>query len=132
MIPRSHYQAVKRIYWSITGNEWTERDDQAYLKVKGVPLEIINNAMRKVATERGPVADFASFVGEILKWSVPTVEAYQARRQQLEEIVLEVRGRVAMDFSLAEFLVEVKRECARRGIVFDNNLFNQIVKEMMG
>ena len=67
------------------------------------------------------------FVKEITAQPDPRNRAWQKKR--LEIIVHKVRdisvGRV--NYSTADFVEDVKCGCAREGVVFENDLFNELV-----
>ncbi|MEM4412708.1 MAG: hypothetical protein QXD59_00370 [Candidatus Caldarchaeum sp.] len=79
--------------------------------------------------ERAPerINSFAYFVREIAAAARP--ESRAALRRRLEQIVRRVRQLHvgAANYGIADLAEDVKRTCAREGIPFDPDLFNEII-----
>lgn len=124
-----HQREVMTIYQSITSNQWTKKDDTAYQQIKNIPLDQISITIRQVL-ERAPQhpATLAYFVKEILSPTPVNAASRSARRAQMERIIREVRDahQSINGYLLSNFVADVKEACAKEGVVFDNDLFNEI------
>jgi hypothetical protein len=87
-------------------------------------VSVLDAVVRRTPTK---INSFKYFVREIVTPPDPRNRARQKKR--LEKIVHKVRyisvGRG--DYSMADFVEDVKCSCAREGIVFENDLFNELV-----
>jgi hypothetical protein len=121
---------VREAYEKATGNRWSQSDSEAYEQnsIANVPPEkiilIMETVVRRTPTK---INSFKYFVKEITAQPDPRNRAWQKKR--LEKIVHKVRdisvGRA--NYSTADFVEDVKCSCAREGIVFENDLFNELV-----
>jgi hypothetical protein len=75
------------------------------------------------------INSFNYFVKEILDTTTP--RNLQQQTQTLTEIIKRVRDLHvgANRYTIADFVFDVKRACAREGVLFDNDLFNSIVRK---
>ena len=125
-----HLRKVKEIYTQLTGNAWTAADTRAYREngIEQYGLEHVEAVMAAVA-ERAPerINSFAYFVREIAAAARP--ESRGARKRRLERIVRRVQQLHvgAANYGLADLVEDVKRACAREGVPFDTDLFNEII-----
>src|SRR5438093_3028943 len=125
-----HFALVRAAYERATGNRWRKSDSEAYNEngLKKVPAEKIISALEAVA-RRTPakINSFKYFVREIVTLRDPRNRAWQ--KKQLEKIVRRIRdssvGRT--DYSQIDFVEDVKCACAREGLPFDNDIFNELV-----
>jgi len=125
-----NFLLVREAYEKATGNRWNQSDSEAYEQnsIGNVPATKIISVIEAVA-RRTPtkINSFKYFVKEITAQPDPRNRAWQKKR--LEKIVRKVRdisvGRAS--HSMADFVEEVKCNCAREGIVFDNDAFNELV-----
>lgn len=125
-----HLALVRAAYEKATGIWWNKSDTKAYAEngLQGILAEKIISVLETVA-QRTPakVNSLAYFVKEILALQTPRSSAWQ--KKQLEKIVRRIRdnsiGRA--DYSTGDFVEDVKCGCARERILFDNDLFNQLV-----
>jgi hypothetical protein len=87
-------------------------------------ISVLEEVTRRTPTK---INSFKYFVKEIVAQPDPRNRAWQKKR--LEKIVHKIRdisvGR--SDYSTADFVEDVKCACAREGIVFENDLFNELV-----
>jgi len=121
---------VREAYEKATGNRWSQSDSEAYEQnsIANVPPEkiisIVETVVRRTPTK---INSFRYFVKEITAQPDPRNRAWQKKR--LEKIVYKVRdisvGRG--NYSMADFAEDVKCGCAREGVVFENDLFNELV-----
>jgi hypothetical protein len=125
-----HLRKVKEIYARLTGNAWTAADTRAYREngIERYGVEHVEAVMSAVV-ERAPerINSFAYFVREIVQAARP--ESQGARRRRLERIVRQVQQLHvgAANYGLPDLVEDVKRACAREGIPFDTDLFNEII-----
>lgn len=87
-------------------------------------ISIVETVVRRTPTK---INSFKYFVKEITAQPDPRNRAWHKKR--LEKIVHKIRdisvGRG--DYSMADFVEDVKCNCAREGVVFENDLFNELV-----
>lgn len=124
-----HQREVMKMYESITGNRWKTADSKAYEEIKRIGLETIEQAMR-VTKERAMNRpnSLKYFIKEILSVSNPSSQSKRQRKQAIGKIVERIRTRLigVGSYSTSDFIEDCKRECAREGIVWDNDLFNEV------
>jgi hypothetical protein len=126
-----HFESVRAAYSRITGNDWKESDSESYQdnSVEKVPAERAISAMEAVA-HRTPakINSFKYFIKEILAAPDPGNRAWQ--KKQLERIVRRVRDNAVgrASYSAIDFIEDVKRACSRDGVIFDNDLFNELAR----
>ena len=121
---------VREAYEKATGNRWNQSDSEAYEQnsIENVPPEkiisIVETVVRRTPTK---INSFRYFVKEITAQPDPRNRAWQKKR--LEKIVHKVRDISVgcADYSMSDFVEDVKCGCARKGIVFDNDAFNELV-----
>jgi hypothetical protein len=121
---------VREAYEKATGNRWNQSDSETYEQnsIGNVPAARIVSVIEAVA-RRTPtkINSFKYFVKEITAQPDPRNRAWQKKR--LQKIVHKIRdisvGR--SDYLMADFVEDVKCSCAREGIVFENDLFNELV-----
>jgi hypothetical protein len=121
---------VREAYEKATGNRWSQSDSEAYEQnsIGNVPPEkvisIVETVVRRTPTK---INSFRYFVKEITAQPDPRNRAWQKKR--LERIVHKIRdisvGRSG--YLMADFVEDVKCGCAREGVVFENDLFNELV-----
>jgi len=129
--PRERQEiAVRAAYEKATGNRWGKSDSETYAEhgLEQVPAERIISVLQTVS-RRTPfqINSFKYFVKEILAMPDPRNRAWQKR--QLAGIVGRIRdnsvGRA--EYSGVDLLEDVKCACAREGIAFDDDVFNELV-----
>jgi hypothetical protein len=121
---------VREAYEKATGNRWNQSDSEAYQqnKIGDLPatkiISVLDAVVRRTPTK---INSFKYFVKEIIAQPDPRNRAWQKKR--LEKIVHKIRdisvGRSG--YSMADFVEDVKCSCAREGIAFDNDAFNELV-----
>ncbi len=127
--PDRHFVLVRKAYEQATGNRWNKSDTETYEQnnLRNFPAEKIMSVLDTVA-RRTParINSLAYFVKEIVTRPDPRNRAWQ--KKQLEKIVRRVRDNAvgAADFSRGDLAESVKRACAREGIIFDNDVFNEL------
>ena len=126
----ANFLLVREAYEKATGNRWNQSDSEAYNQnsIESVRANKIVS-VKETFVRRTPtkINSFKYFVREIVTQPHPRNRAWQKKR--LEKIVHIIRdisiGRG--DYSMADFVEDVKCNCARQGVVFENNLFNELV-----
>jgi hypothetical protein len=121
---------VRAAYEKATGNRWNKSDSEAYHQngIAKVPITKTLSVLEAVA-RRTPtrINSFKYFVREIVAPPDPRNRAWQKKR--LKKIVSKVSdisvGRAG--YSMSDFVEDVKRNCAREDVMFDNDLFNELV-----
>jgi hypothetical protein len=122
---------VRTAYENATGNRWNKADSAAFEEngIEKIPVNKIISVLETV-TQRTPakVNSFNYFVKEIV--AIPDQRRRAWHKKQFEEIVYRLRENAAgrADYTSIDFLEDVKCACAREGVVFDNDLFNDLVK----
>jgi hypothetical protein len=73
------------------------------------------------------INSFRYFVKEILTLPDPRNRAWQKKR--IEKIVCRIRDTSvgSGEYSMADLAEDVKCACAREGVIFDNDTFNELV-----
>jgi hypothetical protein len=125
-----NFLLVREAYEKATGNRWNQSDSEAYEqnKIVDVPaaktVSVLDAVVRRTPTK---INSFKYFVKEITAQPDPRNRAWQ--KKCLEKIVHKIRdisvGRSG--YSMADFVEDVKCGCAREGVVFENDLFNELV-----
>ena len=125
-----NFLLVREAYEKATGNRWNQSDSEAYEQnsIANVPrakiISIVETVVRRTPTK---INSFKYFVKEITAQPDPRNRALKKKR--LEKIVHKIRdisvGRG--DYSMADFVEDVKCSCARDGVMFENDLFNELV-----
>ncbi len=128
----AHLEEIQNAYSQITGNQWLASDSQSYREngIKAVPLAKVLTVMQAVKQRSLTwINSFNYFVREILDTNAP--RNLQQQSQALKEIIKRVRDLHvgAHHYTIADFVFDVKRACAREGILFDNDLFNSILRK---
>lgn len=127
-----HQKTVMTIYKTHTSNNWTKADQKSYEKVKNVPTEKIELAIRltKERANNRPNS-FAYFVKEILAVANPSQQSRNQRKKSLENIVDRVRtNRVGgSSYSISDLAYDVKEICVREGVMFDHDIFNEVISK---
>jgi|WetSurMetagenome_2_1015567.scaffolds.fasta_scaffold65900_2 hypothetical protein len=125
-----NFLLVREAYEKATGNRWNQSDSETYEQssIGNVPAAKIVSVLETVA-RRTPtkINSFKYFVKEITTQPDPRNRTWQKKR--FEKIVHKIRdisvGRG--NYSMSDFVEDVKCSCAREGIVFENDLFNELV-----
>jgi hypothetical protein len=118
-------------YTQVTKNPWLEADTAAYLEngIQQISLDQVKSVLLAVAERAGSrINSFSYFVKEVL--ATKDSKTIGARRKALAAIVKAVReNHVGLaNYGVSDFVYDVKAACARSGVVFDNDLFNAVVK----
>ena len=126
-----HLAQTISTYTQVTKNPWLEADTAAYLEngIQQISLDQVKSVLLAVAERAGSrINSFSYFVKEIL--ATKDSRTMGARRKALAAIVKTVRDNHVghANYSMSDFVYDVKAACARSGVVFDNNLFNAVVK----
>jgi hypothetical protein len=127
----NHLAQTISVYTQLTKNPWLETDTAAYVEncLGQIPFDKIKAVMLAVSERAGcRINSFAYFVKEI---SASTSQGtVTARKRALATIVKRVRdnhvGRA--NYSVADLVHDVKSACVREGVVFENDVFNEILR----
>jgi hypothetical protein len=120
---------VRAAYEKATGNRWNKSDSEAYHQngIGNVPVDKTISALEAVV-RRTPtkINSFKYFVKEVL---APEPHNRPWQKNRFEKIVHRIRdnGVGCGKFSMADFVEDVKCTCAREGVEFDNDTFNELV-----
>ena len=124
-----HLQEVKAAYCQITGNPWLDSDSQAYSennigRIPATKVLAVMEAVKGRSVSR--INSFSYFVKEILSSTDPRNS--QNQKRALAKIMKRIRDLHvgAHNYSIVDFVDDVKGACAREGVVFDNDLFNSL------
>jgi hypothetical protein len=126
-----HYESVRTAYSRITRNNWNSSDHESYVEtgIVNIPVEKVVSVMEAVA-RRTPtkINSFRYFVKEIL--AQPDRHNRAWRKKQLEKIVRRIRDSAIgrRNYSGIDLVEDVKCACARERVIFDNDLFNELVR----
>ena len=124
-----HEKAVMMIYQKITGNSWTKADSDNYTKIKGIPIDKIEVAIR-LASQRAinRPNSLAYFVKEILASINPPQQNRTQRKKALEKIIDRIsHSYIGSSRSISDFSYDVKEACIREDVPFDLDVFNDIM-----
>jgi len=126
-----HQMAVMTIYQQITNNNWTKVDQKAYEQIKNIPPEQIEQGIRR-AFERAASrpGSLAYFIKEILNPSLGQSKATERQRGQMRRIIEQIREThigAGSEYRPEQFRQDVERACCREGLIFDLDLFLEIV-----
>jgi hypothetical protein len=125
-----HLVLVQAAYEKATGNRWNKSDSEAYSenRIKKVPVDRIISILEAVA-RRTPakINSFNYFVQEIV--AIPDSRNRAWKKKQHEKIVRRIRDSTVghAGYSAIDFLEDVKCACAREGVQFDDDIFNELV-----
>jgi hypothetical protein len=125
-----NFALVQAAYERATGNRWNKSDSEAYCQnaIENLPVQKIISAIETV-TQRTPakINSFKYFIKEIIAVPDPRNRAWQKKR--LEKIVCRIQDNLvgSDETSAADFVENVKCACAREGVQFDNDIFNELV-----
>jgi hypothetical protein len=126
-----HLTQTVTAYTSVTRNPWLQTDTVSYLQhhVDQVPIEKVKTVIQTVF-ERAEcrINSFAYFVKEIL--ATNDLRTLGGRRKALAGIIRRVRENHMglASYTMADLVVDVKSACTREGVMFDNDLFNELIK----
>ncbi|HEX2523438.1 MAG TPA: hypothetical protein VHP35_15050 [Terriglobia bacterium] len=126
-----HLTQTVTAYTSVTRNPWLQTDTVSYLQhhIDQVPIEKLKTVIQAVF-ERAEcrINSFAYFVKEIL--AINDQRTLGGRRKALAGIIRRVRENHMglSNYRMADLVFDVKTACAREGVMFDNDLFNELIK----
>ena len=126
-----HEKQVMTIYQEVTNNLWSKADRTNYEKIKHIPIEKIEVAV-KLAYERASNRpnSFAFFIKEILTSLSPKTQSRSNRKKAMIRIVERVRNAsVGSNISPSEFAYKVKEICLKEDVNFDNDLFDELMNK---
>jgi hypothetical protein len=125
----SDFDLVRAAYEKATGNRWSRSDTETYEKhrLDGIPVgEIISVLEAVVHRTPAKINSFKYFIREIL--TEPDGRNRGWQKKQLEKIIRRIRdsavGRAG--YSGIDFLQDVKCACAREGVVFNDDIYNDL------
>jgi hypothetical protein len=124
------FELVRAAYENTTGNRWNKSDSEAYNEndINNVPVDKVISALAAVV-RRTPakINSFNYFVKEIV--TLPDSRNCVWKHKQLEKIVRRIRDSTVglAGYSAIDFLEDVKSACAREGVQFDDDIFNELV-----
>lgn len=124
-----HQSATMTTYQSITGNKPTKKDQEVYSQLKDIPVEVIEQGIR-IISQRAPQkpGSLAYFVKGIVDLYNAGEAAPTASKPQLRAIIERLRtAHAGSKYSIADLSEDVKRACAREGLLFDHELFNELI-----
>lgn len=122
-------EEVKAAYTRETGNCWRQADAAAYEKIKHIQAEKIVQAIVAAKTRAASRPNsFSYFIKEILDQANPSAQSRTSRKHALKRIVDRIRylHLGAHDYTPIDFIEDVKTASACEGVLFDNDLFNEI------
>ncbi len=130
--PLDHLAQTITAYTSVTRNPWLQTDTVAYLQhhVGQVAVEkvkmVIQTAFQRAESR---VNSFSYFVKEILAVSDPRILG--VRRKALATIIRRIRANHTglSKYGVADLVFDVKNACPREGVIFDNDLFNEVMRD---
>jgi hypothetical protein len=129
--PDPHLQEVIAAYERETNNRWRPSDAASYEKVKHVPtVKTIQAVISAKARAASRPNSFSYFIKEILDQANPSGQSRNSRKHALKKIVDRIRSLHvgAHNYTAIDFIEDVKIACAREGVAFDNDLFNQMMR----
>jgi hypothetical protein len=126
-----HLTQTITAYTTLTKNPWLQTDTVSYLQhhIDQVPIEKVKTVIQTVF-ERAEcrINSFAYFVKEVL--AINDQRTLGGRRKALAGIIRQVRENHMglSSYGMADLVFDVKSACAREGVMFDNDLFNELTK----
>jgi hypothetical protein len=129
--PTPHLEAVQAAYERETNNRWRPSDAIAYEKVKHVPPEkIIQAIISAKARSASRPNNFSYFIKEILDQANPSSQSKIARKHALKKVMDRIHFMHvgAHNYTAIDFIEDVKITCAREGVVFNNDIFNELTR----
>ena len=128
----NHFAQTATAYTTITKNPWLQTDTVSYFQyqVDQIPVEKVKAVIQAVFQRAEcRINSFTYFVKEI----VASMEKGTTigRRKKLAAILHRVRENHigSAQYSISELVFDVKAACAREGMVFDNDLFNELLEK---
>src|SRR6185503_2381364 len=127
----NHLTQTVTAYTSVTRNPWLQTDTVSYLQhhIDQLPIEKVIAVIQTVF-ERAEcrINSFAYFVKEIL--ATNDLRTLGGRRKALAGIIRRVReSHMGLaSYGVADLVFDVKSACAREGVMFDDDLFNELIK----
>jgi hypothetical protein len=127
-----HLTQTITAYTTITRNPWLQTDTVSYLQnhIHQVPIEKIKTVIQIVHDRaESRVNSFTYFVKEIL--ATNDRRSMGGRRKALAAIVRRVRESHtgSANYGIVDLVFDVKNTCVREGVIFDNDLFNTLIKD---
>jgi DNA-binding Lrp family transcriptional regulator len=129
--PLDHLAQTITVYTTITKNPWLQADTVTYLQhhIDQVAMEKVKAVIQTVFQRaESRVNSFAYFVKEIL--AVNDQRTLGVRRKALMTIIRRVReNHMGLSkYGVADLVFDVKNACAREGVIFDDDLFNEVMR----
>jgi hypothetical protein len=121
---------VRAAYEKATGNRWSKLDTEAYQGngLYEIPVSKIISILETVP-HRTPakISSFKYFVKEITAIPDPRNRAW--RKKKLHNIVSRIRDNAVGGggYSAMDLLEDVRCACAREDVVFDDDIYNELV-----
>jgi hypothetical protein len=130
--PLDHVAQTITAYTTTTKNPWLQTDTVTYLQhhVDQVAVEKVKMVIQTVFQRaESRVNSFAYFVKEIL--ALNDSRTLGVRRKALVAIIRRVRENHMglSNYGIPDLVFDVKNACAREGVIFDNDLFNDAIKD---
>jgi len=130
--PLDHLAQTITAYTTVTRNPWLQTDTVAYLQhhVDQVGVEKVKRVIQTVFQRaESRVNSFSYFVKEILAVTDP--RTFGVRRKALATIIRRIRANHTgrSNYGIADLVFDVKNACAREDVIFDNDLFNDMMEE---
>jgi hypothetical protein len=130
--PLDHLSQTITAYTTTTKNPWLQTDTVTYLQhhIDQVGVEKVKMVIQTVFQRaESRVNSFAYFVKELLAVSDP--RTFGVRRKALATIIRRVRENHMglSNYGIADLVFDVKNACAREDTVFDNDLFNEVMRD---
>ena len=126
----SDFDRVRAAYERFTGNRWSKSDTEAYDKHRldqipaGRVVSVLDAVVKRIPVR---INSFKYFIREILAVPDPRNRAWQ--KKQLGKIVARIHenavGRAG--YSSIDLLEDVKCACAREAVLFDDDLYNELI-----
>jgi hypothetical protein len=128
-IQESDFDRVRTAYERLTGNRWSQSDTEACKKhgldqiQVGTTISVLEAVIKRTPFK---INSFKYFIREILSMPDPRNRAWQ--KKQLEKIVTRVQN-ISVSragYSRIDLLEDVKCACAREGVVFNDDVYNEL------
>jgi hypothetical protein len=125
-----HQKEMMTIYQTLTGNtSWTKNDKISYEKIKHLSLQEVTTLIKSTLEKaHQKPASLAYFVKAYENPTQTNPANREANKRKIEAIMKKLReSHVGAIYTIADLAFDVKAKCVRDGIVFDNNLFNELL-----
>jgi len=126
---KSSQAEVETIYQTLTGNTWTKSDSTTYKKISHLSVmeftQLIKSTLEKAHQKPISLAYFVKAYQNPTQANPANKSAIKAKLAAIVQRKQEAH--VGAKYTISDLTFDVKAECVREGIAFDNDLFSEII-----